>query len=207
MADFHFALQALLDYRSHLVDQAQLELARAAGEHRSALVELERLRALERAGLGQLARENDRAAPGETLEVLRYLDLLGRRIAGQEDAVAALASSVARARERLAEALRERKMIERLRDRERAAFLARQRWLEAQRAQEATDQRVAADRQRAPGGPRGAPGLPGGLADRSQPDPADAPSGALQRELGFRPAPGEAAAGHGPEEGMRRSAA
>ncbi len=125
---YRFRLQTLLDYRASLEEEARLRLGRE--QH-----QLERQRrALEELGQRrQRVVEAFEEAKRQTLPASRfsyfYQTIAGidEAMARQRQTIAAQEQVVAEARQQLAAAMRERQIMERLRDRDLAAFLAEER--------------------------------------------------------------------------------
>jgi len=116
MARPEFPLESLLRYRRRREEERQLELAalqKRLEEERAALGHLEdrRARALEELRAGQTSPRLDLDEIGYSLA---YLSSLATAVAAQEQLIVGLGEQVEEARERLLEARRSVKMVERL---------------------------------------------------------------------------------------------
>lgn len=118
MARLEFPLESLLRYRRRQEEERQLELAglqQRLEEERAALGHLEdrRARALEELRDGQTSPRLDLVEIGCSLA---YLSSLATAIAAQEQLIARLGEQVEGARQRLLEASRSVKTVERLKE-------------------------------------------------------------------------------------------
>ncbi|TAK79392.1 MAG: flagellar export protein FliJ [Dehalococcoidia bacterium] len=142
-----FRLQRLLDYRRRLEDGQALALAEATAEEcrvRNAIAMLERQREEQTAALGTLlgggvfgAEEYSRRAA--------FLDAAARALEVEAEALKAAAAHVVESRQALVEALKDRRVLERLRDRQAEAAGVE----DGRREARETDDMVTARRQRA----------------------------------------------------------
>lgn len=118
-----FRLQALLDYRKQLEEQQMLRLATVEGERRAAQLLLDDIRDQRE----QQCRRLDRLAQERPLDAYRmreavtYLGLIEAAIVGQAEVVREAEGRVQQERALLAGAMRDRRVLERLREKQTAA--------------------------------------------------------------------------------------
>lgn len=115
-----FRLQALLDYRRQLEDEQMRALAEVTVEEqrvRDAITALDRHREEQTAALAALVAGGTFDAEGYTQRAA-YLDAIGLALDQQAAALEAAAARVRERREALVEALKDRRVLERLRDRQ-----------------------------------------------------------------------------------------
>ncbi len=125
MTAFRFALQPLLDARQRAEDEARARLFAAASAHARDLARAQALRAaFVRAGRVLAAPEQERDARA-VREALSAADLYATATTRADAAARESAARESAAREAFAGARRERRQIEALRDRARAAFRER----------------------------------------------------------------------------------
>lgn len=118
---FRFGLQKVLDYRVRIEQLRQAELADLEMRLRA---RREALRKLEQSEEAALERMRTAEFDLVDLQLTRlYIERLGREIARAHAAVAEAEGRVVAKREELIAASRDRKAMERLRERERAGFL------------------------------------------------------------------------------------
>lgn len=115
-----FRLQSLLDYRRQLEEEQTRALAEVTAEEqrvRDAIAALDRQREDQTAGLAALMTQGTFDAEGYAQRAA-YLDAIGLALDQQALALAAAAERVRERREALVEALKDRRVLERLRDRQ-----------------------------------------------------------------------------------------
>ena len=116
---FRFRLEGVLRFREERERAVRVEVARREEERRRALEDLgaaeDRLRQSWETGWRDAA---------EAAHLILYRDFLRRLRTEREEALAEAAERLGAARERLLAARRERLVLERLRERHRAAYLA-----------------------------------------------------------------------------------
>lgn len=115
-----FRLQSLLDYRRQLEDEQMRALAEVTAEEhqvREAIAALGRHREDQTAALAALMTSGTFDAEGYTQHAA-YLDAIGLALDQQAVALEAAAARVAERREALVEALKDRRVLERLRNRQ-----------------------------------------------------------------------------------------
>ena len=138
-----FRLQALLDYRRQLEEQQTLRLATVEGERREAQMLLDDLHVRRE----EQCRRLDRLAQAQPLDAYRmreavaYLGLVEAAIGRQVEALREVEARVREQRDLLMEAVRERRVLERLRDRQAAEAQ-----LEADRAEARRTDEIAMSR-------------------------------------------------------------
>lgn len=116
---FRFRLERVLRFREEREQAARVEVARREEERRRALEELGAAETLLRQSWETGWRDAAEAA-----HLILYRDFLRRLRSEREEVLAAAAERLGAARERLLAARRERLVLERLRERHRAAYLA-----------------------------------------------------------------------------------
>lgn len=115
-----FRFQSLLDYRRQLEDEQSLALAEVAAEERrvrEAMTALERQREEQTAALRTLVVGGVFDAE-KYMQRAAFLDVVGRALDEQAAALEEAAMRVVERREALVEALTDRRVLERLRDRQ-----------------------------------------------------------------------------------------
>lgn len=115
-----FRLQSLLDYRRQLEDGHALALAEVTAEEqrvRAAIAALDRHREEQTAALAALAGGGAFDTEGYTQRAA-YLETIGQALGQQAAALEAAAARVRERRAALAEALKDRRVLERLRERQ-----------------------------------------------------------------------------------------
>lgn len=115
-----FRLQSLLDYRRQLEDEQMRALAEVTAEEqrvREAIAALDRHREDQTAALATLMTGGTFDAEGYTQRAA-YLDAIGVALDQQAAALEAAAVRVSEQRAALVEALKDRRVLERLRDRQ-----------------------------------------------------------------------------------------
>ncbi|MDN5346748.1 MAG: flagellar protein FliJ [Clostridia bacterium] len=134
MPAFRFSLEKVRSYRQAVEDKLKQELAAAL-----------RQRAREEALLAEIAREQSarqsqkhtgRLNISEAVQASLYLDYLAARRQLQEERVNALVEQVEKQKERVREAMRERKVMDRLRQRRLEAY----RYLQGREEQKEVDE-------------------------------------------------------------------
>ena len=134
---FTFSLQTLLDYRKRIEEERQVELA---GEKRMLDEERRKLDSIlleEEKNLGELNRVVDKASPAPLVAALLSRgERLQRERTEQEQSVRQAASRVEESRNRLAEAMKDKEMLEKLKEKRMKAYQMD----EARRATRANDE-------------------------------------------------------------------
>lgn len=147
MAD-PFRLQSLLDYRRQIEDGQMRALAEVTVEEqrvRDAIAALDRHREEQTSALADLMAGGTFDADGYTQRAA-YLDAIGRALDQQAAALAEAMARVQERREALVAALKDRRILERLRDRQAEDAAAEEGRAEAR----GVDDMVMARHQRAP---------------------------------------------------------
>ena len=120
---FRFRFQSVLNYRRHQAEKAEMELARAQQLLAEAEESLEILKANQKTALQNLARCLHQGLDGTRLHLWRlYLTDLETRIDQQIQKVEALTRAVTAFREKLLEATRKKKVLEKLWSHEQEAW-------------------------------------------------------------------------------------
>src|ERR671923_1989005 len=120
----NFRLGIVLRLREVAEDAARVDVGRALAGHRAALdamTELDRRREVERSRLAALQVATDAPPAGEIAESIVAFEHAERTLAAGSDELERSARELMTARTRLADASRRRQVVERLRDRVRAA--------------------------------------------------------------------------------------
>ena len=121
---FAFNLQPVLDHRKRIEDERQQVVAIRRRAHEDAKRELERLNDEFRRYAAQL-RDRHRALTAEELRLhYAHLQYLDRAIGAQTRLVAERRAALDRARAELIAASKNRKVVDKLKERRRAAFVA-----------------------------------------------------------------------------------
>ena len=113
-----FRLQAVLDQKRRLEEQAMLALGALEGELRRAIEALQFLRVAQETQLqhlDDLARA-DRFDPAISADATAYLERIERSIVAQGDVITETEVRVAESRDALVEVLKEKRALERLRE-------------------------------------------------------------------------------------------
>jgi flagellar protein FliJ len=128
---FKFGLQPVLDHRKRLEDEKQLILAEKKRAHDQALSELDRLNGEFRKHAEMLRLRHAELKTGELQSLYAHLQFLDRCTVAQIRIVAERRVALDRARADLLAASKEKKIVEKLKERRREAFA-----LEAQRVEQ-----------------------------------------------------------------------
>lgn len=131
MKKFAFALQPVLDHRKRIEDEKQLVVAQRKRALDEAERELERLNDEFRRHAAMLRDSHKKLETRELQCIYAHLQFLDRCIVAQIRIVAERRVALDRAREELLEASREKKVVEKLKERRREAFV-----LEGQRIEQ-----------------------------------------------------------------------
>jgi len=130
---FKFRLQTLLKHKERQEKSLQLDLAALREAHRQECLVLTALEEEQKAQQ-RLLRERQTMGrldiPAIGL-ILGYMELLQAKEASQRDAIAILEQKIERRREELVAVMRERKTIEKLRERQYESYLLDQKRLES----------------------------------------------------------------------------
>ena len=113
-----FRLQALLEHKQQLEEQATLELGSREAAHRHATEALDILREAEETQLRHLEAlaRAERFDAEISRDATAYLDRIERSITVQRDVIAETEARVAESRDALVEILKEKRALERLRE-------------------------------------------------------------------------------------------
>ncbi len=117
MKKFEFRLQTVLEQRERHENLARKALAEALAELVK-MQEIVRKLVLERKNLEQEFEEKLKQEPAKLPAYLDYFASLGKRIADQQDAILKFQNIVEQKRQALAEARKEKKVIENLKDKQ-----------------------------------------------------------------------------------------
>lgn len=140
-----FRLQTLLNHKQQIEEQHTVELARLAGEEQRAREELELLRAEERkqiAALAELVRQGA-VDTHRYATAAAYIERLEAAIAEQIEAVQSAAQVAEAQREELVDVMKERRSLERLRDRQQAEAAVEESRREGRQVDDLTSSRYA----------------------------------------------------------------
>lgn len=133
MAKFTFRLQTVLEHKQRLEELAQLEHAQAQAAQAREEATLRRLVEAEHETVAELERQ--RFTGKLDIDALQlgmgYLDVLKIQCQRQEQVVERVSKNTDTKRDQLVQRLQERKALERLRERQRAAFSLEQNRIEA----------------------------------------------------------------------------
>lgn len=124
MKKFVFNLQALLNMREAKEREIQYELSRVVGLQNLERVKQEELRVkmeAQRSRYGERLRGGI-ASPAEALQYQRFIDRALHAIDGAQERIQALEPQVQEIRGRLIEASREKKVVEKLRERKQEEY-------------------------------------------------------------------------------------
>jgi flagellar FliJ protein len=143
MQRFRFTLEPVLEQRRRIEDEKQRDFAARTRELRDAESLLERLHAQYQAAAERL-RDGHRSLSTEDLRLhYAHLEYLDRAITAQRAVVAERRGAVERARAALVEASKERKVIEKLKERKHEQYVAEARHLEQAELDDANARRFA----------------------------------------------------------------
>lgn len=118
MARFQFSLEKVRSYRASLEKQLKIQLAESRRRQDEAEANLARYREM-RAGCPVI---RGAVAVEDLLREATYIEALDGRIAGQQAEVARAKQVVAERRDQVQEAMQERKVLDRLRERQLQAY-------------------------------------------------------------------------------------
>ncbi len=114
---YQFKLQAMLNHRRHQEEVCQKALAEAQRELSVAQKKLKGLKKQKRENIQLLhVRQQERHNAADVLIFTNYIDQLSRDIETQKQQLQHVAHKVARNRERLIEAMKKRKTLEKLKE-------------------------------------------------------------------------------------------
>lgn len=122
MKKFAFALQPVLDHRKRIEDEKQLVVAQRKRALDDAERELERLNEEFRLHAAMLRDKHKKLETRELQSIYAHLQFLDRCIVAQIRIVAERRVALDRARAELLEASREKKVVEKLKERRREAY-------------------------------------------------------------------------------------
>ncbi|HEY8312127.1 MAG TPA: flagellar export protein FliJ [Gemmatimonadaceae bacterium] len=120
---FRFRLQQVLDLREKQERHLATQLAAALGAEREAKDALNGLRAEREAG-SEAVKEGERHSVGELANLAFMMQQLDDRIAGANDTVSAANNSVSQVQEALTAAFKDRRVLDRLRERHEETYRA-----------------------------------------------------------------------------------
>ena len=124
---FHFKLQTLLDQRKSILDMLQAELGEIRREEAAELAYLGELRMRLDQGLAMVeAGLSGSASPVEVVQLDEYANALRDDIKVQQLTIEAIRVRVEAKRVEVAEAMKQRKVIEALRDRQERDYVSAQ---------------------------------------------------------------------------------
>jgi len=120
---FRFRLQQVLDLREKQERHLATQLAAALGAEREAKDALNGLRAEREAG-SETVKEGESHSVGELANLAFMMQQLDDRIAGANDTVSAANNSVSQVQEALTAAFKDRRVLDRLRERHEETYRA-----------------------------------------------------------------------------------
>ncbi|HXF23323.1 MAG TPA: flagellar export protein FliJ [Gemmatimonadaceae bacterium] len=120
---FRFRLQQVLDLREKQERHLATQLAAALGAEREAKDALNGLRAEREAG-SEAVKEGESHSVGELANLAFMMQQLDDRIAGANDTVSAANNSVSQVQEALTAAFKDRRVLDRLRERHEETYRA-----------------------------------------------------------------------------------
>jgi len=115
-----FPLQKVLEYRKHLEDLRAIELGKVQAEKNKADEELQELKSNKEDALEKSTKEisNSKILDLNQLKISKdYLENLNGKIINQVQKISSLEEEVEKNRQELSEAMKERKIVEKLKDR------------------------------------------------------------------------------------------
>lgn len=119
---FKFRMQKVLEYREQLEEEAKVRLAECEARHRAAAEKLERIQA-ELAGATDCVRGNMLMEHGERWLHEQYIKGLKSDLAAQELQTRLLAQAVEEARKVVSERAIERKLLDKLKERQKKHYV------------------------------------------------------------------------------------
>ncbi|OPL15461.1 MAG: hypothetical protein AVO39_07915 [delta proteobacterium MLS_D] len=135
---FTFSLEALLEHRTRREEERQVELAGAKRSLAEEEKELKSVLRREAATAAELARTAGQARPAPMMAVLISLgEQLGKERRKQEAKLHQAKLHVEECRERLAQARKEKKMLEKLKDKQKELYVQEEARREAKHIEEA----------------------------------------------------------------------
>lgn len=121
---YEFKLEALRKFRQHLEDEKQKKLAEAQRNLEEALDQLSALLAQRERTEDDLQQCQQQSTTGQQITVyLNFLQKLAGDIEQQQEAVAGLRHTCDLAREEVLEAMKQRKILDKLKEKERKRYL------------------------------------------------------------------------------------
>lgn len=130
MAKFIFKLQSVLNLRKQKEDSIKNELANATRKLEAEKRKLSELETMLEDTVREFNERTKKTTVHELIEFNEYLSLLNSRIKTQKENVNNAAQYVDKVREELVKAVKERKILEKLRERQFEEFLLEQKKLE-----------------------------------------------------------------------------
>ena len=136
---FRFSLQPLLNWKRSLEDQSQMRLAGLMTRLKAQEDEIERL-TLQRLASEQKLKEKSEQGirAGEYLLFTQFAEESGKELISQEDEKRRILREIDQEREKLLALTKEKKTLERLKEKQLKEFLSRLQKAEQKRADEAT---------------------------------------------------------------------
>lgn len=126
MAKFNFRLQPLLNVKSHQEDNIKNELGKAIGKLEKEKAILSDLECKEEKLIREFNEKSKKSTVEKLIKFNEYLSFLNSEIKQQKENVNCAARIVDKVREKLIEIVRERKILDNLRDRKHEQFLFEQ---------------------------------------------------------------------------------
>lgn len=126
MAKFNFRLQPLLNVKSHQEDNMKNELGKAIGKLEKEKAILSGLECKEEKLIREFNEKSKKSTVEKLIKFNEYLSFLNSEIKQQKENVNCAARIVDKVREKLIEIVRERKILDNLRDRKHEQFLFEQ---------------------------------------------------------------------------------
>jgi len=123
MKKFSFSLQSLLDYRKRKEDRLKIELARTITEEEKEKIVLEELKRKMTLCQEELREKKEKAEIALVIFYYSYLEKLMTRIDEQKRKIEKITRKRKKLHQQLIQASRERKLVEKIRDKRWARFI------------------------------------------------------------------------------------
>jgi len=137
-----FRLNSLLDYRQRVLDQLQLDLAALVIRHREERERLEGLRQLAWVALQEIDPLGEQTDVAEMARLAEYLTFVNKQVSAQKSLMLDIGRDVDEMRQRVTEATKDSRVVEKLQERHVAQELQESRRLDQKEMEEvATQQR------------------------------------------------------------------